>query len=73
MKYTVLLQASQIKTITVRLTQLCYFLTYLLDWYLLNISGTCTPVSLVTLAGCIAIVFLLCVLLWFPCGNSIMI
>ena len=38
-KYTILLQASQIKTITVRLTQLCCFLTYLLDWYLSKISG----------------------------------
>ena len=25
---------------------LCYFLTYFLDWYLLNISGTYTPVTL---------------------------
>ena len=46
MEYTILLQASQIKTITLRLTQFYYFLTYLLDWYLLNISGTYTPVSL---------------------------
>ena len=46
MEYTILLQASQIKTITLRLTHFYYFLTYLLDWYLLNISGTYTPVSL---------------------------
>ena len=46
MEYMILLQASQIKTITLRLTQFYYFQTYLLDWYLLNISGTYTPVSL---------------------------
>ena len=46
MEYTILLQASQIKTITLRLIHFYYFLTYLLDWYLLNISGTYTPVSL---------------------------
>ena len=58
-------------------SSLCYFLTYLLNWYVLNVSGTCTPVSLCHTC----IVFLLFVLLslvslwllplWFRLARSL--
>ena len=50
---------------------LCYFLTYLLEWYLLNISRTCTSVSLCHTCRLRHTHSFLAnfVQLWFPCGQ----
>ena len=61
-------------------SSLCYFLTYLLDWYLLNVSGTCTPVSLCHtcrlythsfLTICSTLVSLWLLPLWFFLARSL--
>ena len=72
MQYTILLQAFQKKNYYVAFNlTLCYFLTYFLEWYLLNISRTCTPVSLCHTCRLRHTHSFLAnfVQLWFPCGQ----